>query len=1153
MEDLLAAPFAEGEEVNPLHYAAATGNKKAVQQLLKDHSEQDEDGGEAFLNVKDTYGRTALIYAVVSGNVPCAEVLVRKGINVDEPDLDGRTALHWSCFYDKLKMVRLLLANKANPLIKDQEGRTSFHLASAQISDKCFMAIAKAISKELSINDPDNYGMTCAHWAAFSNSVAVLKAILLKFKGRFLVKDGRSKTLLHWASQSNEMDAFKFLLSHWNSGSKHPEEADAQVDILNHPDGDGYTALQIAIASGAHKLAHYILSTGNADVSHQDAMGRTAMHWATHSIAPLDIVRELHKRGGLDLCTSQDLGGATPLHYAALVNHTPALSYLLEVDEVVDVADEQGRTALMIAAMSGNTESLGYLLNSNKVDIHATDFIQTTALHMAAFVGSPPAIEMLLSFGSDIDRIDAHTKSPIAYACENGNTEVVRILLTSGANLSQRYLEDKTLLHIAALGGHSDVVGLLLTIEGTDVNAQDEAQRTPLQSAAFMGDLTSVKLLLAHGADVDMQDNTGISALHWAVSKDHIDVVKALLEFGAFVNHTEFHEDRLTPLDYANLTQNQEMIELLHGYDAMTIDMIRDKAAEHVQSWWKSYRARIALSGLWLKHLNRAKKMVKRTSTGPTPPLARVKVGKSDTKLDKKLAANALAQHKQMIKGNPKANAKAVLKALQPRKSSVSLGSHLGDNMAMQLPGDTPQGPLQQAHSVESFQADEQSHSQVHHQEEASVHQSEHQAQFNPSESDETQSKAALAAAASHSSASTELDVPRSPRSPARSPARSPTRSTGTSSSGRKDDGSLKLPPVSSPRVKQSQRVKSRASKDKTVSLPAISSVPGVRAPKASTRSLKTVPIAKRTSPKKSVTVESLDRATEEEEEMGSSLMLPRRESQTRVSLERKRVNDIRHTLDAATTIQRAFRSWLFQGKPGGQKFQLALSKNPRIREGAVNIVVDPEDKQQQIAALTIQLAWRQHIGKLKAKGRKPRKQLSSSEMAQQERQQKRLAMQQMAYTSATPVVQWKPTLMPSARPSDPWDGVSPAMLSFSNAMSTYTRPIIELQRQRLQQAEMRLKAKQTMAEQRLATTEEAMRRVMERVQLHDTAAPIPEELDMDYADDDRDVFYQPSMAQLQEQQKQYSRPRPVGDAPRVDPYEIIRQYNQRRLEEAAV
>ena len=66
--------------MNPIlkDVAAAMGDKQSLQEILATASKHD-------VNMLDIYGRTALIYAVVSDKLTCAEMLIRKGIDLDAP------------------------------------------------------------------------------------------------------------------------------------------------------------------------------------------------------------------------------------------------------------------------------------------------------------------------------------------------------------------------------------------------------------------------------------------------------------------------------------------------------------------------------------------------------------------------------------------------------------------------------------------------------------------------------------------------------------------------------------------------------------------------------------------------------------------------------------------------------------------------------------------------------------------------------------------------------------------------------------------------------------------------------------------------------------------------------------------------------------
>ena len=89
-------------------------------------------------------------------------------------------------------------------------------------------------------------------------------------------------------------------------------------------------------------------------------------------------------------------------------------------------------------------------------------------------------------------------------------------------------------LHAAAFAGDLGLVRRLVR-DGADINAPDEANRTPLHIAAMRGSIRIVKYLLEHGADPDRADNTLIDGsvehltpLDWAESLGHREVADML-------------------------------------------------------------------------------------------------------------------------------------------------------------------------------------------------------------------------------------------------------------------------------------------------------------------------------------------------------------------------------------------------------------------------------------------------------------------------------------------------------------------------------------------------------------------------------------------------------------------------------------------------
>ena len=83
----------------------------------------------------------------------------------------------------------------------------------------------------------------------------------------------------------------------------------------------------------------------------------------------------------------------------------------------------------------------------------------------------------------------------------------------------------------------NDLRGLTALLDrGADPNAADARKRTPLVSAAAIGSIEAMKVLVAHKADVNARDASGSTALMW--SARDLGKVRFLLDNGADPNLT---------------------------------------------------------------------------------------------------------------------------------------------------------------------------------------------------------------------------------------------------------------------------------------------------------------------------------------------------------------------------------------------------------------------------------------------------------------------------------------------------------------------------------------------------------------------------------------------------------------------------------------
>lgn len=228
---------------------------------------------------------------------------------------------------------------------------------------------------------------------------------------------------------------------------------------------------------------------------------------------------------------------------------------------------EKVNTALLLSIFVGNVNAVKYLLSNCFVDVNTCDNNGRSALHWACSIGQETIVRLLLERGASVNQWDKAKKfTPLHCAAVAESIHCTRRLLDAGAHVNAG-IETRSALHLAVEKNAIGCVDLLLKNKANP-NTPQVYTETTLHTAAALGHLECMKLLLASGADVrSLSGKRRMTALHLAAENSYLECVKMLLEHGA--NPNVRNSENKTPLHLACLSQCAEAVELLikHGAD----------------------------------------------------------------------------------------------------------------------------------------------------------------------------------------------------------------------------------------------------------------------------------------------------------------------------------------------------------------------------------------------------------------------------------------------------------------------------------------------------------------------------------------------------------------------------------------------------------
>ena len=376
------------------------------------------------------------IQAAERGDEAEMMLLLEAGIDINLKGEGGRTALWWAAYKSYEKIAQLLVKRGANIEARDDEdGKTPLMLA---VSNKDESLMALLLDNGASIEERDNQQRTPL-WYAAHCGFEIGARLLVTQKAEIDAQDTYGETPLHIAAEKGHAAVATILLQ---SGANLGVQNRSQMQPIMSAAAKSHVALvRMLLERGAEVNVRNIASRTCLLLAVEDSSHWRRELWVTKALPLIELLLE----NGAEI-DAHDMWGTTALVQAARKGNGELVRLLLDKRANVEGVGEEGslENTPLLAALSNEDNPLEQsehvaivvMLLDRGAQFESKDERGRTALSLLSGVGkkSDALASLFLERGANVNVSDGRGETALSKAVENGNESRVRLLLQKGAN-----------------------------------------------------------------------------------------------------------------------------------------------------------------------------------------------------------------------------------------------------------------------------------------------------------------------------------------------------------------------------------------------------------------------------------------------------------------------------------------------------------------------------------------------------------------------------------------------------------------------------------------------------------------------------------------------------------------------------------------------